>query len=381
MDINISNNKYSNVEVTNKIRLNNFNLGDYDNIVYINKLITTTNNLFTLNKSNSTYIVRNYNSNIYKKYITEVKKLDKDTFISENHNLKKNDIIRLFNIRRSNPNINLLKSNLQDTDLKYKVLYVTRNSFILVTLNNITDILITSYNKISEGYFELDLDSSNLDSSNSDLEELNINIENNTEDEYGIFYNLIIDSNIKHLRLSTINNDRLNGYILLNNKEIIGPDYLETCSNKKTLNISNIDLENSRIELINVAKNDWFIKCNIPNNTIEYILTYDKDYKINGNELGILEFYKHYIYIIDISSNTLYNDTIPLIFVIVDSNNIHYYKNIIKFGEMGTPGSYIKIYIDNTENTNTIYTLKYKNNDNYKYVPFYIIKDTPIYFS
>ena len=89
IDINISNNKYSNVAVTNKTTINNFNLGNYDNIIYINNIRSENNNLLTLDKSNSTYVIRDYNTNIYKKYITEIKKSNKDTFVSYNHNLKK----------------------------------------------------------------------------------------------------------------------------------------------------------------------------------------------------------------------------------------------------------------------------------------------------
>ena len=145
MDINISNNKYTNVTVTNKTRISNFSLGNYDNIVYINNISTGPNNLLTLNKSNSTYVLRSINSNIYKRYITEIIKTNKDTFVSDNHNLKKNDIIKLFNIQRfnteTNTNINLLKTNLQNSNITYKVLNVTRNTFTLVTFNNSNTVL------------------------------------------------------------------------------------------------------------------------------------------------------------------------------------------------------------------------------------------------
>jgi hypothetical protein len=394
MDINISNNKYSNVNVTNKTRLYNFNLGNYDNIVYINNIKTETNNNLTLDKSNSTYIIRDTNSNNYKKYITEIIKSTKSTFVSYNHNLKKNDIIKLYNIERLHPdteiNINLLKSNLQNTDVTYKVLNVTRNTFTLITfnnsdssLNNITDILLTSYNNITSGYFEL----VHTKTSNEILSKsLNININSDndsTNDDYGIYYNVIIDSSINQLTINTLNNDRFNGFVLFNNKDIIGPDYLESASNKSTLNIGNIDLENSKLELINIEKNNWFIKCNIPNNTIKYVLTYDtniNNYKINNNELSLLEFYKNYTYIIDISDVNLKD----YLFVILNSNNIHYYKNITKFGEMGHENSFIKIYVNHDETVDNIYTLKYKSqktNNIFNFVSLYIIKDIPIYFS
>lgn len=391
MDINISNNKYTNVTVTNKTRINNFSLGSYDNIVYINNICTEPNNLLTLDKSNTTYVIRSINSNIYKKYITEIIKTNKDTFVSDNHNLKKNDIIKLFNIQRfnteSSTNINLLKTNLQNTNITYKVLNVTRNTFTLLTfnnsnsvLNNITDILLTSYNNITDGYFELVYNKSSDEISSN---KLNININNNNDDDYGVFYNLIIDDSIKELTINTINNDKFNGYTLFNNKDIIGPDYLEVASDKSILNIKNINLENSRFELINLARNEWFIKCNIPNNTVKHILTYDaelKDYKIDNNELSMLEFYKNYTYIIDISDPQLKK----YLFIILDSNNSHYYKNIVKYGEMGHPNSFIKIFIDKDEIIDNVYTLKYrqqKDISTYSFVSLFIIKNNPIYFS
>ena len=41
MDINISDNKYSNIDVTNITRINNFNFGNYENLVHINNIINT----------------------------------------------------------------------------------------------------------------------------------------------------------------------------------------------------------------------------------------------------------------------------------------------------------------------------------------------------
>lgn len=380
IDINISNNKYSNVSVTNKTKINNFNLGNYDNIIYINNIRNEVNNSFVLDKSNSTYIVRDYNSNVYRKYITEVDKSTKDTFVSSNHNLKKNDIIKLYNINKSD--INLLKPNLQNTDITYKVINVTRNTFRLVTfnnsnnnLNNITDILVTSYNNITNGYFELESDKSSEEIASKIL---NVNI--NNEDDDGVFYNLVIDSDINELTVNTLNNDKLSGYILFNKEELIGPDYLSVIEDKSTLHIKNINLEHSRFEFINLEKNKWFIKCNISNKVIKYNISYsDNDYKLNGSDINLIEFYKGYTYILDIGDTLLEN----LLFIIVDSNGINYYKNIIKCGDVGIPGSYIKIYIDNDEIIDNIYTLKYikKNESIYTFKSLYIIKNTPIYFT
>ena len=131
MNENITEGKYSNVEVTNKTVIGNLNFRTYDNVVYINNVINTNiDNIILLDKSNTTYIIQNFSNNykfMYKKTITKIEKNNKDFFTSNNHNLKKNDIITLHNIQRLNPEntsqyINLLQDNLQSTDIKYKVI-------------------------------------------------------------------------------------------------------------------------------------------------------------------------------------------------------------------------------------------------------------------
>ena len=390
MDIDISNNKYSNIQVTNKTRINNFNFGNYDNIVYINNVVNTdNNNILTLNKSNTTYIIKNIEEFVYRKDIIEIQKNDNDTFVSNNHNLKKNDIIKLYNIRilengSTTTYINLLNDTLQNTDITYKVINTTRNTFTLISsnnssnnLNNISNILKTSSKNIVNAYFELVSNKSQVINKN-----VNINIENNNSDDYGMYYNLIIDTPIDELNINTLNNDKFNGYINFNNQELISQDYIEIANNKSVLNIKNVDLKHSKFELVNVAKNEWFIKGNIFNNTINYKLTYDStitDYKINDEPISMKHFYKNYVYIIDISDPSL----LDYLFIILDNNNKHYYKNIIKFGEMGISNSYIKIYISNDETLENIYQLKYKkqlSNAFYTFISLYIIKPTPINF-
>ena len=390
MDIDISNNKYSNVQVTNKTRINNFNFGNYDNIVYINNVVNTdNNNIITLNKSNTTYIIKNIEEFVYRKDIIEIQKNDNDTFVSNNHNLKKNDIIKLYNIRilengSTTTYINLLNDTLQNTDITYKVINTTRNTFTLISsnnsssnLNSISNILKTSSKNIVNAYFELVSNKSQVINKN-----VNINIENNNSDDYGMYYNLIIDTPIDELNINTLNNDKFNGYINFNNQELISQDYIEIANNKSVLNIKNVDLKHSKFELVNVAKNEWFIKGNIFNNTIHYKLTYDStitNYKINDEPISMKHFYKNYVYIIDISDPSL----LDYLFIILDNNNKHYYKNIVKFGEMGISNSYIKIYISNDEALENIYQLKYKkqlSNAFYTFISLYIIKPTPINF-
>ena len=80
-----SDGRYSNIEVTNKTEIINFNFTKHDNIVYINNILSTdTNNTLTLDKTNTTYIIQNVinvPSNLvgigtYKK---QIKAVEKDT--------------------------------------------------------------------------------------------------------------------------------------------------------------------------------------------------------------------------------------------------------------------------------------------------------------
>ena len=380
MDINISDNKYSNIDVTNITRINNFNFGNYENLVHINNVINTdSNGVLILDKSNTTYVINStdYDSNnIYIKQITSVEKLKKDTFVSNNHNLKKNDIITLHNITNdisssSNTN-NLLNNVVIDTDITFTVTTVTRNTFTLISSNGIKDILKTSSN-ISNGYFKLNTTKS-IDTQSKIV---NINIDNNNEN-IGIYYNLIINTDINSLTINCLNNDKLNGYVIINNQHMISSPYTEISNNKSKLVLNNIDLKYSYYTLINISKNNWYIKGNIYNNIINYKLTYiDPNFKLN-NINAIHHFYKNYTYIIDTSDSSLDTKQFTL-----HINNNHYYKNVIQTGIMGTANSYIKIYISNDEVVDSIYQLKYKKNSSdgfFTYTSFYTIKDSPIYF-
>ena len=89
MNENVTEGKYSNIEVTNKTVIGNLNFRTYDNIVYINNILNTNeNNILLLDKSNTTYIIQNLSSVEYKKTITKIEKTNKDIFTSNNHNLK-----------------------------------------------------------------------------------------------------------------------------------------------------------------------------------------------------------------------------------------------------------------------------------------------------
>jgi len=398
MNENITESKYSNIEVTNKTVIGNLNFRKYDNIVYVNNILNTdTNNILLLDKSNTTYIIQNLSNEYkfeYKKTITEIEKTNKDIFTSYNHNLKKGDIIKLYNIQRLKPDsttehINLLKDTLhddnQDLNITYKVITTTRNTFTLKTfgnstssLNNISNIIKTSNKNIDSGYFELTTTKTIVEN-----KVCKINISNNTTDDLGLFYNVIINDDATSLEISTLGDDKLTGYINIGRNELISNDIIEEGESKNKLLITDIPLKNSTFEFINIAKNKWFIKGNIFSNKITHKLTYDtvaEDYKIDGADISIKNFYKNFVYEFDIGDPSL----LDYLFIIIDSDNKHYYKNITQSGEMGYINSFIRIYIDPSETLDYIYKIKYKKvttNPNYEFIPLYTIKSTPTYFS
>jgi len=391
MNENVTEGKYSNIEVTNKTVIGNLNFKKYTNIVYINNILNTdANNILLLDKSNTTYMIQNLSSVIYKKTITEIEKTNKDIFTSNNHNLKVGDIIKLYNIQRLKPDstteyINLLQDDLQDSNITYKVITTTRNTFTLKTfgnstssLNNISNIIKTSNKNIDSGYFEL-----TTTKTLTENKICKINIPNNTTDDLGIFYNIIINDDATSLEINTLGDDKLTGYINIGYNELIKSDIIQEGELKTKLSITDIPLKNSLFELINIEKNKWFIKGNIFSNKITHTLTYDttaEDYKIDGENISIKNFYKNFIYEFNISDTSL----IDYLFIITDINNQNYYKNIMQSGEMGHPNSFIRIYIDPSETLDYTYKIKYKKiktDENYTQLPLYTIKATPTYFS
>jgi len=391
MNENITEGKYSNVEVTNKTVIGNLNFKKYENIVYVNNVLNTDeNNILLLNKSNSKYIIQNLSTFEYKKTITEIQKSDKDIFTSNNHNLKNGDIIKLNNIRRLKPDsttlhINLLQDTIQENTITYKVITTTRNTFTLKTfgntnnvLNNISNIIKTSNKNIDYGYFEL-----TTTKTLAQNKVCKINIPNNTTDDLGVFYNININDDFTTLEINTLGDDKLIGYINIGRNQLISNDIIEEGDTKTKLLITDIPLKNSSFELINIEKNKWFIKGNLFSNKITHKLTYDtivEDYKIDEEAILLMNFYKNFVYEFDISDSTL----LDYLFIIIDSDNKNYYKNIIQSGEMGHPNSFVRIYIDPSETLDYIYKIKYKKlktGENYEFIPLYTIKTTPTYFS
>lgn len=392
-----SDGRYSNIEVTNKTEIINFNFTKHDNIVYINNILSTdTNNTLTLDKTNTTYIIQNVinvPSNLvgigtYKKQIKAVEKDTRDLFTVENHNFKNNDIIKLIDIQRTDPDntsnyINLRNTNFESNNITYKVYNTTRDTFNLITtentntsLNNISTIMKTSSNNIINGFAEL-----TTKKSITENKIVNINIANNTTTDYGTSFNLIINDAIQKITLNTLNSDKFTGYINFSNNDMISHDLIEISDNKTKLTIQDIDLQFSTFEFINISLNNWYIKGNLPSNIFNYKLSYTSDtYKLNNETIIKKNFYKNFVYKIDISDSSLINYP----FIIVDNSNNLYHKNIIYSGTFGAPNSYIKIFIDSSEVNNTEYKIKYKQNPNisvYTYISLYNIKETPIHFS
>ena len=392
-----SDGRYSNIEVTNKTEIINFNFTKHDNIVYINNILNTdVNHNLTLDKTNTTYIMQNVvntPSNLvgigtYKKTIKEIEKGTRDLFTVENHNFKNNDIIKLIDVQRTDPDntsnyINLRNTNFESNNITYKVYNSTRDTFNLISsgnantaLNNISTIMKTSSNNIINGFAEL-----TTKKSITENKIININIANNTTTDYGTSFNLIINDAIQKITLNTLNSDKFTGYINFSNNDMISHDLIEISDGKTKLTIQDIDLQFSTFEFINISLNNWYIKGNLPSNIFNYKLSYASDtYKLNNENIIKKNFYKNFVYKIDISDSSLINYP----FIIVDNSNNLYHKNIIYSGTFGAPNSYINIFIDTSEVNNTEYKIKYKQNPNisvYTYISLYNIADTPIHFS
>ena len=199
-------------------------------------------------------MIQNLSSVIYKKTITEIEKTNKDIFTSNNHNLKVGDIIKLYNIQRLKPDstteyINLLQDNLQDNlqnlNITYKVITTTRNTFTLKTfgnstgsLNNISNIIKTSNKNIDSGYFEL-----TTTKTLTENKVCKINIPNNTTDDLGLFYNIIINDDATSLEINTLGDDKLTGYINIGYNELIKSDIIQEGELKTKLSITDIPLK------------------------------------------------------------------------------------------------------------------------------------------
>lgn len=364
MDENITNSKYSNVYVSDTTRIGDLNFSKFTNIAYVNNVLHSKNNIITLSESNTTYLISDTKEDTKNKkiYITSVDSLDKDIFTSNNHNLKKGDIIK---IKIDHKYLSEeIKTNFSDYDnIQYKVINVSRNTFNVITYDlpkNIKNIVNRTIKNIQICYFQYSNTSDLIYTTNRDIV---VNIPSNNTDDLGVNYNIIINTDIDSIKIDVLN-DTLEGKINIISNGIAN-NLIYTGSNKKYIMIKDIDLLYSSFELINISKNNWFLNAFIYSNTIKYKLVYEDDtYKYKNKDDVIVDlieknFYKKFIYEFDVSDPSLKMK----IFTLIDSNKIEYNKNVVKFGELGYANSLIKFYLEDSLLDNSLFSLRFRKLD------------------
>jgi len=375
---NITNSKYSNVSVSDTTRIGDLNFSKFTNIAYVNNILHSKNNIITLSESNTTYLISDTTEEDTKNkkiYITSVDSLDKDIFTSNNHNLKKGDIIK---IKIDNKYLSEeIKTNFSDYDnIQYKVINVSRNTFNVITYDspkNIKNIVNRTIKNIPNCYFQYSNTSDLTYTTNRDII---VNIPSNNTDDLGVNYNIIINTDIDSIKIDVLN-DTLEGKINIISNGIAN-NLIYTDSNKKYIMIKDIDLLYSSFELINISKNNWFLNAFIYSNTVKYKLVYENDtYKYKNKDdvsVDLIEknFYKKFIYEFDVSDSSLKMK----IFTLLDSNKIEYKKNVVKFGELGYANSLIKFYLEDSLLDNSLFSLRFKKLDDtiFTDLPFFRIK-------
>ena len=376
----------------NGLNLLNDNL-QIDNVIF--KVIETTRNKFVLMSSNNynttlnniTNIIKttsiltdayfNIYSNKTQKKITKVEITNK--FFCQNHGLILNDIVKLENIK--NDTVELLEPFYQNNTYLYIVTLVGIDYFELthyivntISTNNNSTTIIKFTDFVTDGYFKL-IKTSSLNS------ELNIILPNNTTDNYGVNYNIIINTPIKKFSIKTTNEDKIIGVCNIGSDELLGSEIIESSDNTTKFSVTDLDLLYSKMEIINIKKNTWYLNCNLYSNKINYIVKYKEgEVYLNEIKLARLDFYVNFTYGFDISDSNLLNNC----FYIVDKNYNSYYKNILNHGLIGKPNAKLILYIGKNDIVNTEYYIKYKKNVSdsaFTYKLFYIVKEKPNYFT
>tara|TARA_Y100000589_G_C26962129_1_gene551051 strand:- start:56 stop:823 length:768 start_codon:yes stop_codon:yes gene_type:complete len=243
-----------------------------------------------------------------------------------------------------------------------------------ISTNSNNILIINQDSLVTNGYFKL-IQSNNINST------ININLPNNLTDNYGIYYNFIINDKITKLSINTKNDDILIGSCNIGSNYLLGSEIIETSNNYKKFIVDNINLLYTKLEIVNIKKNIWHINCNIFDNKISYKVTYNNgDIYLNNILLSTLHFYINFIYEFDISDSNLLNNE----FSIVDDKYSSYFKDILNVGLIGTNNSKLILYINKDSLVDSEYYIRYKNNINddlYLYKKLFIIKNKPIYFS
>ena len=158
-------------------------------------------------------------------------------------------------------------------------------------------------------------------------------------------------------------------------------EIIETSNNYKKFIVNDINLLYSKLEIINIKKNIWYINCNIFDNKISYKVTYNNgEIYLNNTLLSVQNFYINFIYEFDISDSNLLNNE----FSIINSNYSSYFKDILNVGLIGKSSSKLIIYINKDSLIDSEYYIRYKKNiidDFYLFKKLFIIKNKPSYFS
>tara|TARA_Y100000768_G_C23986111_1_gene688932 strand:+ start:2518 stop:3927 length:1410 start_codon:yes stop_codon:yes gene_type:complete len=320
---------------------NTFMVSSYSNTDYINGI----SNIVICSNTNlidAYYYIRN--SDIIKQ-ITQVGV--PNIFYCNNHGLNKDSIIKLENIKTGTDD--LLNINYIDKSTRFVITDTTVNTFRVLKIGDTENIIVTKDSLVTNGYLYVQ--------ERNKQKTMNINLPNNTTNNYGAYYEFMFNDNVTNIKISKQNNDILVGKVYIYSDELAGNELLESGSNSSIFEIKNNNLLYSNIKITNISLNTWFIEAYIKNNSHIYKLENinNKAY-IDDAEMTILNFYIGYIYIFDISSTTLNQK----LFTITDKLYNHHYKSLTFFGQPGQPNAKIVIYIDNSYIINDLFYLKYK---------------------
>ena len=318
-----------------------FMVSSYNNTDYINGI----SNIVVCSNTNlidAYYYIRN--SDIIKQ-VTQVGV--PNIFYCNSHGLDKGSIIKLENIKTGTED--LLNINYIDKSTRFVITDTTVNTFRVLKVGETENVIVSKNSLVTNGYLYVQ--------ERQKQKTMNINLPNNTSNNYGAYYEFQFNDNVSNIKISKKNNDILVGKVYIYSDELAGNELLESSSNSSIFEIKNSNLLYSNIKITNIALNTWFIEAYIKNNSNIYKLENinNKAY-IDNAELTTLNFYIGYIYIFDISSTTLNNK----LFAITDKLYNHHYKSVTFFGQPGQPNSKIIIYIDDSYITNDIFYLKYK---------------------
>ena len=353
--ITLQNIKKNNINILNDSLITNYT---------IYKVTETTRNTFRIKSFNNFSNSINNISNILKssailnnayfslhssktfKLVTSI--LNQNIITVPNHTFSINNIITFHNPT----NLNSIYSN-----STFKITNIDLNSITIVdSLNNNTNLftnLSFPHTITNHMYIQL-IQSSNLSKN------ITITLPSLTNStDFGSFYNFIINDNISSFSLKTSPGDILLGTNKFYSSQLISSNLIQSSDNSNQFKLENLDLLYSKIKIINISTNKWYINSEIYNNTFKYTVKYDstnQKFLFNNSVLAQITFYQNFIYEFDLSDTSLLQSN----FIIVDSNDFIYLKNTNIVGIPGHFMSKIIIYFDNTNSIDSQFKLKYK---------------------